>query len=262
MWHHYGKKVKRQPKPKSWAKWSIYLTSRRAGNRLDWVYRTIFNHTEHVMHYLITTWFQWVHDWGYWGVVILMAMESSIIPVPSEVVMPPAAFWAAQGRMDFWGVVLAGTVGSYIGSIINYFVSRWVGLPIVKRYGKYVLISPEKLELASNWVKQYGAVGIFTARLLPVVRHLISIPAGVLKMPFWSFTIATTLGAGLWCAVLAWFGREVLGKSPELMQSPAAMVKVMKDKLHWFVAAVVVLAVLYFVVLAFKKKKALAGRRA
>ena len=207
-----------------------------------------------MLHDLIRTWFTWVDQWGYAGVFILMAMESSIIPVPSEVVMPPAAFWAAQGRMDFWGVVLAGTAGSYFGSAVNYLVSRWLGLPVVRRYGKYFFLPPAKIDLASNWVKEYGSTGIFTARLLPVVRHLISIPAGVFAMPFGKFSIATTVGAGLWCFVLSWFGQTVIGSRPELMTSPEAMVQVMKDKLHWFVLGVVVLAVLYAVVLRFKKR--------
>jgi membrane protein DedA with SNARE-associated domain len=128
--------------------------------------------------------------------------------------MPPAAFWAAQGKMSFAGVVLAGTAGSYFGSLVNYWVSRWVGQPILVRYGRYVLISPDKLKLGEAWVSRFGVVGIFSARLLPVVRHLISIPAGVLKMPFAAFSAATIVGAGLWCAVLSWFGEAAIGSHP------------------------------------------------
>ncbi len=207
-----------------------------------------------MLHQLVTMWFHWVEQWGYVGVFVLMAMESSIIPVPSEVVMPPAAFWAAQGKMDFWLVVLAGTVGSYVGSAINYWVAQWVGFPIIRKYGKYFLLPEEKVRMAEAWVKQYGVVGIFVARLLPVVRHLISIPAGVFRMPFLAFSVVTTVGAGLWCFILSWFGMKVIGDRPELMNSPEAMVAVIKDKLHWFVAAVVVLAVLYAVVLFFKNR--------
>lgn len=183
-----------------------------------------------------------------------MAMESTIIPVPSEIVMPPAAFWAAQGKMDMWGVILAGTVGSYVGSAINYYVSQWIGLPFLKRYGKYFLIKEDKLEMAHQWVMQYGTMGIFIARLLPVVRHLISIPAGILKMPFGPFSAATTIGAGLWCAVLSWFGAQVLGDHPELMQSPEAMRKVIQAKLAWIVAGVVVFGALYGFVSWYKKR--------
>lgn len=209
-----------------------------------------------MLHELIKIWFGWVEAWGYAGVFILMAMESSIIPVPSEIVMPPAAFWAAQGKMSFSGVVLAGTAGSFVGSIINYYVARWIGQPFLMKYGKYILMPPEKLVMAERWVARFGTPGIFLARLLPVVRHLISIPAGVLKMPVLPFSIATTLGAGLWCWVLSWFGRQVIGEHPELLQSPEAMMGVLKQNLHHFVLGVVVLAVLYAAVLWFKRKPA------
>ena len=202
-----------------------------------------------MFHEWLVTWFQWVEHSGYLGVFLLMAMESSIIPVPSEIVMPPAAFWAAQGRMDFWGVILAGAAGSYVGSLIMYFVSRSLGLPVVhhlsRRYGKLFMISEDKLVVAEAWVKTHGVVGIFVARLLPVVRHLIGIPAGVFRMPFGAFSVATIVGAGLWCFVLAWFGREVIGGSPELLQSPEQLILVMKAKVIWIVAGVALFAVLY-----------------
>src|SRR6478609_3748137 len=98
-----------------------------------------------LFHEMIKMWFHWVEAWGYWGVFVLMAMESSIIPVPSEVVMPPAAFWAAQGRMDSTGVVLAGTAGSYFGSFLNYWISRWLGVPVIRKYGKFFLLPPGKV---------------------------------------------------------------------------------------------------------------------
>jgi membrane protein DedA with SNARE-associated domain len=207
-----------------------------------------------MLHELLKIWFGWVEAWGYWGVFFLMALESSIVPVPSEVVMPPAAFWAAQGKMSFWGVVAAGTFGSLFGSVVNYWAAQWLGKPLLDRYGKYFLLPPDKVALAENWVKQYGLVGIFVARLLPVVRHLISIPAGILRMPFKKFCLVTTLGAGIWCWILAWFGQVVIGNSPELLQSPEAMVSVMKAKLVWFVGAVVIFGILYGVVVSFKKK--------
>lgn len=209
-----------------------------------------------MLHELIRVWFGWVENWGYAGVFFLMALESSIVPVPSEVVMPPAAFWAAQGKMNFWGVVLAGTLGSYAGSVASYFGAQWLGLPILRRYGKYFLLPPDKIEMAEKWVKQYGVAGVFVARLLPVVRHLISMPAGVFRMNFLSFSVVTLVGAGLWCAILSWFGQQVLGGHPELLNSPAEMVHVMKSKLQWFVAGVAVLGVLYAFVLRFKNRSA------
>ena len=109
------------------------------------------------MHHLLEIWFGWVQHWGYLGIIVLMAMESSIFPVPSEVVIPPAAFLAAQGHLDFTGVVLAGTVGSYLGSAITYWVSRALGRPLITRYGRYFLLGPEKLERAEVWLARYEA---------------------------------------------------------------------------------------------------------
>src|SRR3954463_280317 len=158
------------------------------------------------MHYLVQVWFHWVEQWGYLGVILLMAMESSIIPVPSEIVIPPAAFWAAQGQMSFTGVILAGTFGSWLGSALSYWVSRWIGRAVILRWGRYVLIKPDGLKRAELFVQKYGVGGGFFARLLPVIRHLISIPAGITRMSFGVFSVVTTLGALVWCTVLAWFG--------------------------------------------------------
>jgi membrane protein DedA with SNARE-associated domain len=211
-----------------------------------------------MLHEWLVTWFQWVEHWGYLGVFLLMAMESSILPVPSEIVMPPAAFWAAQGRMDFFGVILAGTAGSYFGAMVMYFVSRSLGLPVVhhltRRYGKILLLSEEKLRIGEAWVRSHGTVGIFIARLLPVVRHLIGIPAGVFRMSIGAYSIATIVGSGIWCFVLAWFGREVIGNSPELLQSPEQLIAVMKAKVIWIVAGVVAFSVLYGVMVLLRKR--------
>src|SRR5690349_5365627 len=157
-----------------------------------------------MLHAWFASWMQFVHDLGYAGVFLMMAIESTVFPLPSEIIVPPAAYWATQGRFHFWGVVLAGTAGSYAGSAISYWVARWLGRPLILRYGKYVLLSEKKWELAENWIHRYAMAGIFTARLLPVVRHLVSLPAGAAKMPFGQFSVMTIAGAGLWCTVLAW----------------------------------------------------------
>jgi membrane protein DedA with SNARE-associated domain len=199
------------------------------------------------MHELLRTWFHWVDAWGYLGVFLLMAMESSIIPVPSEIVMPPAAYWAAQGKMDMTMVIVAGTAGSYVGSAISYWVSKWIGLPAVEKFGKYVLIGPDKVKAAHDWVTRFGVGGIFFARLLPVVRHLISIPAGILSMPFGKFSAATILGAGLWCTVLAKFGEQVIGDQPHLLDSPEDLIHAVKAKLLSILVAIVVFTLAYLV---------------
>jgi membrane protein DedA with SNARE-associated domain len=205
-----------------------------------------------LFHALLKIWFDWVLQWGYAGVFLLMAMESSIFPVPSEIVMPPAAYWAEQGRMNFWLVVLAGTAGSWFGSAVTYWVAQWLGRPFLARFGKYVLIKEQKVQLAENWVQHHGAGGVFFARLLPVIRHLISIPAGILRMPFSTFSLVTVIGAGLWCLILAWFGAAVIGDQPNLLTDPDAITHVVKAKLQWFVLGVAALGVAYVFVMKLK----------
>jgi membrane protein DedA with SNARE-associated domain len=206
------------------------------------------------MHAWIVIWFNLVRDWGYLGIVLLMAMESSIIPLPSEVVIPPAAYWAAQGKYNFWGVILAGTVGSYLGAAVMYWVSRWVGRPLVVRYGKYFFIPESKLLRAERWLARYEAGGIFFARLLPVVRHLIGIPAGIVRMNFKVYSLMTIAGSALWCTVLAWFGAEVIGDRPELLNDPQQMIQVLSGRFHWFAGLILLLAVLYILVMRLTAK--------
>jgi membrane protein DedA with SNARE-associated domain len=201
-----------------------------------------------VFHSLFTLWFQLVHDWGYAGVFTLMAIESTVFPLPSEVVMPPAAYWAVQGRMNFWGVVFAGTLGSWAGSAISYFVARSLGRPLILKFGRYVFVPEKKWIMAEQWIQRYGGPGIFFARLLPVVRHLVSLPAGAARMNFRVFSLMTLAGSFTWCLVLAWFGARVLADQPRLMEDPEALVHVLKDKLLWFVLAVVVMGGLYVLV--------------
>lgn len=207
-----------------------------------------------MLHSLIVIWFQFVQEWGYLGIFILMALESTIVPIPSEIIMPPAAFWAAQGQMNFWGVVAAGTFGSYLGSAISYWVLRWIGPALLYRFGKYILLPQKKIKFAESWVQKHGAPGIFLARLLPVIRHLISMPAGLFKMNFKTFSLVTISGAGLWCYILSYWGQKVIGKHPELIQSPEAMSKVIRDEMLSFVIAIVGITILYLFVVWSKQK--------
>lgn len=207
-----------------------------------------------MMHQLFIDWFHWVENWGYLGVIILMAMESSVIPVPSEIVIPPAAYLAAQpgSNMTLWGVVLAGTFGSWLGATASYWISRWAGRAIIVKFGGYFMISERKLEMAEHWVHRYEAGGIFFARLLPVVRHLISIPAGIIRMGFGVFSVMTIIGSAAWCCVLAWFGQKVI--TPAMMADPIQMVTELKHKSHLIIAGILVLCILYFVVLKLTAK--------
>ena len=207
------------------------------------------------MHAFIVWIFEFVRDGGYWGVFLLMAAESSILPVPSEVVIPPAAYWAGQGRLTFVGVVLAGTAGSLFGAFVMYVVSRWLGRPLVLRYGRWLRITPEKLARSERFLERYELGGIFFARLLPVVRHLIGIPAGIVRMRMLPYCAMTVLGSALWCTVLAWFGQKILGDEPKLMEDPEALGRAIKSNMLWIVAGVAVLALLYFAMLRMTQKR-------
>lgn len=199
------------------------------------------------MHEFLLLCMECIRDWGYWGVIILMAMESSIIPVPSEVVVPPAAIAAALegAEMSFWGVVLAGTVGSYIGSVVMYVMALYLGRPFIYRFGKYFLMPPHKVEKAELFMNKYSSAGIFFARFLPVIRHLISIPAGLAKVNFLTFSLATISGSAIWCWVLAWFGDKVGRAHPGILNSPEELVHAVKAESHLVVIGVVLLALLY-----------------
>jgi membrane protein DedA with SNARE-associated domain len=210
-----------------------------------------------MMQSLIETWFHWVHEWGYGGVIVLMAMESSIFPVPSELVVPPAAILAAQGgRMTLTGVVLAGTFGSWLGSALTYWVALLVGRPMVLRFGKYVLMPPIKVLRAERFMHRYESGGIFFARLLPVIRHLISIPAGIIGMGFGKFSVLTVVGSALWCWVLAMLGQKV-GRQLDAQQLTALktgagvdlfhLIHAVKQEALWITLAVAVVCILYFV---------------
>jgi membrane protein DedA with SNARE-associated domain len=208
------------------------------------------------MHQLLELWFHWVLNWGYLGIIVLMAMESSIFPVPSEVVIPPAAFLAAQGHLDFYGVVLAGTFGSYLGAAITYWVSRSLGRPLVMRYGKFFLLGPEKLERAEAWLARYEGGGVFFARLLPVIRHLISIPAGIVRMNFAIFSIVTVIGSAIWCYILAYLGNKAYQVQPDLISNPDAMVHFIKSQSTWIVLVVVLFTALYLAVMRLSARRA------
>ena len=198
-----------------------------------------------MLHSMFAGWMQFVHDTGYLGVFLMMAIESTVFPLPSELVVPPAAYWASQGAFSFWGVVMAATLGSWFGSAASYLVARQLGRPLILRYGRYFLLPEKKWLLAEEWIQRYSAVGVFFARLLPVVRHLVSLPAGAARMKFVPFSVSTLLGSFIWSWVLARFGQEVLGSDPRLLTDPDALVHVLKAKLMWLVIGVLLMLVAY-----------------
>ncbi len=150
---------------------------------------------------------------NYWVITLLMAIESSFIPFPSEVVVPPAAYLAAHGDngLNVFLVVVCATVGALIGALINYTLALYLGRPIVYRFansrlGHICLIDQEKVEMAEQYFDRHGAIGTFVGRLVPAVRQLISIPAGLARMGLGRFLLYTTMGAGLWNSILAAIG--------------------------------------------------------
>ncbi|HEY8587373.1 MAG TPA: DedA family protein [Rhodanobacter sp.] len=146
---------------------------------------------------------------GYLGTVLLMAVESACIPLPSEVIMPFSGYLVFTGTLQLWGVVLAGAIGCVLGSLLAYAVGAWGGRRLVERYGKYVLVSRRDLDLADRLFRDHGGIIVFVGRLLPVVRTFIAFPAGVARMPIWRFCLYTFLGSLIWCALLAWIGLKL-----------------------------------------------------
>lgn len=165
---------------------------------------------------------QWCLDHlNYWTITLLMIIESSFIPFPSEVVVPPAAYKAAAGNgLNVYLVVLFATIGANIGALINYFLAMWIGRPLVykfanSRFGHICLINEAKVQNAERYFDEHGAMSTFIGRLIPAVRQLISIPAGLAKMKLSTFIIYTTLGAGLWNSILAAIGYYLHSFVPE-----------------------------------------------
>lgn len=154
------------------------------------------------INWLVST----IGSMGYLGIFLLMAMESSVFPIPSEVVMPPAGYLAQQGKMDMLWVILSGTFGSLAGAYANYFAARFLGRPLLLKYGQYVWITEEHFDRVERYFRDHGEISTFIGRLLPVVRHLISLPAGLAGMNHLKFSAYTLLGAAIWVSVLSWIG--------------------------------------------------------
>ena len=168
------------------------------------------------MHELMTWLVNTIGAMGYTGIFLLMAMESSVFPIPSELVMPPAGYLAQQGQMNLWLAILCGTLGSLVGAYANYFAARYLGRPLLLKYGRYVWISEKKFAKVETFFHRHGEISTFIGRLLPVIRHLISLPAGLVGMNKLKFSFYTILGAGIWTAILTWIG-YFLGQNQELI---------------------------------------------
>ena len=201
------------------------------------------------MHALINWLLLTIGTLGYPGIFLLMAMESSVIPVPSELVMPPAGYLAQQGQMNIWVAILMGTVGSLVGAYANYYAAHYLGRPLVLKYGKYVWITEEKFAKVEQYFKDHGEISTFIGRLLPVVRHLISIPAGLAGMNHAKFTLYTLAGAGIWVTILTWIG-YIIGANQDL---------IMQYSHQAVIGVMIVSAVIIALYVRNHKRKKLAG---
>lgn len=155
---------------------------------------------------------------GYPGIFILMTMESMVFPVPSEAVMPFAGFLIVDGQFSFSGVIAASTIGSIVGSLLSYSIGFYGGKPFIQKFGKYLLLNVHHLELSEKFFAKRGDITILISRFIPIVRHLISIPAGFGKMNIWKFSIYTIIGAGCWNAFLTYVGYSLKNNWSEVMK--------------------------------------------
>ena len=203
---------------------------------------------------------QWCLDHlNYWTITLLMTIESSFIPFPSEIVVPPAAYRAAStGELNIWLVIFFSTLGAVFGALINYYLALWLGKPIVykfanSRFGHMCLINQEKVETAEKFFNKHGVIATFIGRLVTVVRQLISIPAGLAKMNIVKFIIYTALGAGIWNAVLAALGWYLESIVPE--DQLISTVTEYSDIIGYAIVGLVTLALGYIIYKGVKKKK-------
>ena len=158
-----------------------------------------------------------IFDWGYLGIFIMMAIESSFIPFPSEIVLVPAGYLASKGDMSVTYIMMSAICGSIVGAFVNYYLAFTLGRKFLLRYGKYFFISHESLEKMERYFKKHGHISTFTGRLVPGIRQLISIPAGLAKMNLLEFTTFTVLGAGIWALILTLLG-YFIGENQELIK--------------------------------------------
>ncbi|WP_449017764.1 DedA family protein [Prevotella sp.] len=195
---------------------------------------------------------------NYGTIFILMLLESTVIPVPSELVVAPAAYHAAAGNLDIWLVILFSTLGADVGATINYLAGWYLGRPIIykfanSKWGHLCLLNQEKVEKSERYFDEHGMVATITGRLLPGIRHLISIPAGLAKMSYWKFLLYTTIGAAAWHSILAFLGHYMHSFVPEDQLEE----KILEygEYIKFGLIILVILACLYFLIKWYIKRK-------
>ena len=194
---------------------------------------------------------------NYGTIFFLMMLESTVVPVPSEFVVTPAAYHAASGQLDIWLVILAATIGADLGASINYFVALYVGRPVIyrfanSRWGKMCLLNQEKVEKSERYFDEHGIVATLTGRLIPGIRHLISIPAGLARMHYGKFLLYTTIGAGAWHSILAALGWYLHAIVPEEQLNDK--ISEYAEYIKIVILALVVLAIVYFLIKHYTKR--------
>jgi membrane protein DedA with SNARE-associated domain len=187
---------------------------------------------------------------GYGGVVLLMAIESACVPLPSEIIMPFAGYLVYKGQFNLWAVGVAGAFGCVLGSWVAYYVGLYGGRPMIEKYGRYVLLSRHDLDLADRWFARYGEVIVFFSRLLPVIRTFIAFPAGVARMNLTRFTLYTFLGSLPWCIGLAYVG-QILGEQWDKNET----LKTWFHRFDFLIGAAILLGAIWWVRRHFKHSR-------
>lgn len=185
---------------------------------------------------------------GYLGIFVLMTLESALIPVPSEIIMPFSGFLVWSEKLAWWPVIMWGTIGNLVGSLIAYYIGLYGGRAFILKYGKYVFISAEDVERAEKWFNKYGSFSIFFSRLLPVVRTFISLPAGIAKMPVFKFSLYTFLGSLPWSIILVYSG-FVAGENWKSLEKYFR-------KFDWLIVIIIILATGWWLYKKFKNQNA------
>ena len=206
------------------------------------------------MHFITTL----LGNLNYGTILFLMLLESTVVPVPSEFVVTPAAYHAASGQLNVWLVILFATIGADLGASINYIVALYVGRPVIykfanSKWGKMCLLNQEKVEKSERYFDNHGVVATLTGRLIPGIRHLISIPAGLARMNYWKFLLYTTIGAGCWHAILALLGWYLHTIVPEDQLNDK--ITEYAEYIKFVILALVVIAIVWFVAKSYLKKR-------
>ena len=201
-----------------------------------------------MIHDIAQTIVGYIGDMGYWGIFLLMFLESTFFPFPSEIIMIPAGYLAYQGEMNLYAVVIVGIMGSLLGALFNYYLAYYFGRGFLLKYGKYVFIKESTLDKLEAFFSKHGELSTFNGRLIPGIRQLISLPAGLAKMNVWHFSLYSALGAGIWVIVLVALG-YLLGSNQELIS----------EYLHTatVIALICVVFITLFYIVREKRKKAI-----